>query len=310
MTKKQLDRIPSARTLEGIPARAFTFALGVAQSVPARSALATKGFDNDEHAYAWARLQALGEFGLGLPQIDAQVRDAVVELDAWDEPNFEAIRNALLRDHVEQATFLFDNLEATQGAEAVLGVERLLDRLDLLESGDGREATRDKDLAAIALLAKRGYTRQERHRLRRLVTLTRSVAPAPKLTDQARQQLLVELYRWLADWSSQARQCITARSTLIRLGLAKRRRSRRDQIDEAPDEISDLDEDDDSDAEPATTRTAEPTATRTAEPTATRTAEPTATGAAELTDELVDEDNEKTDPGDAKGQRAEISGVQ
>ncbi len=227
-----ISDLPSKETLEAVPGRVFTFLMGLAESLPARAVLMGVGFTPAEHEYSWSRLQKLGALPKRLEAIDPVVRGAIVELDAWDGPNFTAIAEALMRDHAEQAEFLFDNLEASDGPEAVPGVEKLLDRLDALESGKGRPSgAEEKDASALALLAVRGYPKEERQRLRGLVETTKRVAPAPRLGERERDEILIELYRWHSDWSAQARKSITSRATLIRLGLAARRRRKKSGSD-------------------------------------------------------------------------------
>jgi uncharacterized membrane protein YgcG len=54
---------------------------------------------------------------------------------------------------------------------------------------------------------------------------TTVVAVAP-LSDAQRVTILLELYAWITDWSASAKLVITRRDYLIRLGIAKRRKSR------------------------------------------------------------------------------------
>ena len=104
----------------------------------------------------------------------------------------------------------------------------------VLEEGGG-PGTEAENVSAMALLAKRGYTPEERTRLRELIETTRTIAPKPRLSEDDRGELLLQLYRWLTDWSAQAKQCIHSRPTLIRLGLARRRR-RSSAADGEPDD--------------------------------------------------------------------------
>ena len=228
--------IPGHQTLDEAPNRVFRFLIGLAKSIPARAALQAKGFTQAEHDYAWTRLQSLGSLP-GLPAVlDAAVRNAIVELDGWDGPNFEAIENSLLRNFPEQAQFVFEGLSASEGAEAVLGVEKLLARLDALENGTGRDpAKREADRAAIELLATRGYSKVERERLRALVQVAKSVPPPPIVDRSTREVTQLELYRWFLEWSAHARNSDLGRSALIGLGLAERRKK---ADDGAPDDPS------------------------------------------------------------------------
>jgi len=217
---------PAQQTLDEAPGRAFRFLMGLAKSVPGRAALLSKGFTQAEHDYAWSRLQLLGTLPEMVGAVDHQVRNAVVELDGWDGPNFEAIESTLLRSFPAQAEFVFDGLSAADGPEAVLAVDTLLTRLDALESGAGRAATtRDADRAALDLLAARGYPKAERERLRDLVNLAKTLKPTAMVDSAARRTAQLELYRWHSEWSAHARNADLGRATLITLGLAERRKA-------------------------------------------------------------------------------------
>ena len=217
---------PSRQTLEEVPGRAFIFVIAVAETPAISAALTTKGYSEQEHQYAWARLTRLAVVTPtpSTTTLDRPVRDAVVELDNWDEPNFACIKATLTRLHPEQAKFVFNDLEPKQGREAVLSVSTLLDRLDALESSPDRQGTRAADLAALETLATRGYTKAERDRLRALVNLAQRVVLTPPPSTDEREQILRDLHAWLTDWATAARTVITRRDYLIRLGLAKRRK--------------------------------------------------------------------------------------
>jgi hypothetical protein len=219
---------PSRQTLDQVPPRVLMFLIAVGTSVPIRAALASRGYSQKESDYAWDLLKKLAgttSAGDSGPGIDKKIQDAIVELDRWDEPNFESLEATLLRFHPEQARFVFEKLEAKQGPEAVVSVSTLLDRLDKLESGEGRKDTRKADTAALKTLSERGYTKDERARLRDLVKLSQSVVLVAPVSDEERTQALMALYRWLSDWSSAAKIVITRRDHLIRLGLAKRKKT-------------------------------------------------------------------------------------
>ena len=149
------------------------------------------------------------------------------ELDSWDEDGFRRVRAPLERLHPEQAAFVFaGELAASTGPAAVLGVKTLLDRLDELEKGKSRKATRAADHAALKTLAGRGITKEERVRLRALVDAAQKLdepAPLPVSAPADRQQALVKLYGWYKDWSETARSVVKKRAYLITLGLAKRK---------------------------------------------------------------------------------------
>src|SRR5262249_54378240 len=157
--------------------------------------------------------------------LDQRVTAAITELDRWDEPNFTCIQAVLTRHYPEIASYLFDNLTATQGPGAVVGVRTLLERINTLATGEGRpKAARKTDLAALALLAERGYTKDELARIRGLVTVAQTVVVEAPVTDDERTELLRQGYAWISDWSAMAKTVITRRDQLVRLGLAKRRK--------------------------------------------------------------------------------------
>jgi hypothetical protein len=209
---------PSRQTLDEIPNRVLTFLLGVAKYTVVRAALAAKGYTQAEHDSAWKLLMKLGVYPVAAGTPDKEVRDAVVELDAWDEPNFAIIRAALERLHPVFVEDVFKNLEPKQGAEAVVSVSTLLDRLDGIEKDPSPNAQ-----AVIATLDVRGYPKAERKRLRELTKKAKSFAAAP-VTSTEREQILLDLYAWHRDWSTTARQLIQKRVHLIALGLASKRK--------------------------------------------------------------------------------------
>lgn len=225
---------PSRQTLDDLPGRALKFLSTVSKSKTIHAALAERAYTEDEHQEGWDLLLQVA--GYHLPRgaardEDPEVSQAVVTLDLWDEPNFRLIHAALARRHPDQDAFIFTNLEPATGAGAVISVSTLLDRLDALESGEERKATRTEDLAALATLAKRKLTKEERDRLRGLVKVALKPAkidPAagtPPLASEAEQQkALLKLWSWYSEWSETARVVISRRDHLIRLGLAKPKR--------------------------------------------------------------------------------------
>lgn len=218
---------PSRQVLDAIPARVLVFLIGAAKLVPIRLALQPVGYGQDEHDYAWSRLIQLGTFtAVGAPTLDVAVAAAVSELDIYDDKNFPAIKSSLERDYPAQAAFVFENLQVEQGVKSVVAVATLLDRLDALESGAGRaKADHKTDLAALALLAKRGYDEAERTRVASLVTTAKTVVLVEPISDEKRETTLLELYRWHCDWSAQAKRLIKKKAYLIALGLASRKKS-------------------------------------------------------------------------------------
>jgi len=219
-------------TLEDTPARALKLLLGIGTSSAVRDALEQRGFSADDRREGWSLLHELGGYPAAADQeadarVDTTVRDAVSALDAWDEDGFRIIRATLGRRYPAQAQRVFDGLRPSAGAEAVLGVATLLDRLDAL----GKSKDKD-DRAASALLATRGIDAKERRRLHDLVaTAQSSPADAGASRDAAlledaeakRIAALVALRAWYEEWSAIARSVIKRRDRLFAVGLAKRK---------------------------------------------------------------------------------------
>jgi len=216
---------PSRQVLDEAPARVLKFLIGVSSSSVARMALLAVGYSQEEHDSAWALLKSLGALGGAGPTAPDKVsQDAVNELNAWDEPNFPVVEAIVARRHPEQAEFLFAGLEPSDvGSEAVHAISTLLDRLDQLQSGKGRDKSVHKaDKDVVARLAARGYTSEERNRLRDLVKTALTVVPVTPISTAESDAIKIELAGFFNEWSTQARKVIKRRDILIRLGLAKR----------------------------------------------------------------------------------------
>lgn len=226
-------RATSRQTLDQTPSRVHQFLQGVGTKNSIRSQLSTRGYTAKVHARGWRLLEATsGFFEDGVTDgeaDDSAVRDAIIEIDAWDEPGFRVINASLRARHPAQHAFLTQGLRASTGAESVTTVTTLLDRLDDLESSPEREATRQDDHAALATLSERGIGKEERERLRSLVKRAQDFAehfdsPAEQARREKRMHdALIELRLWFEEWSEIARVTLKRRDELIRLGLASRR---------------------------------------------------------------------------------------
>ena len=86
-------------------------------------------------------------------------REAVVELDEWDEPNFARYQAALVRRFPAQARFVFDKLSAARGIDAVRGVATFKARVEALRDGSdpNRTATRKADRKAFEFFGSRSH---------------------------------------------------------------------------------------------------------------------------------------------------------
>lgn len=223
---------PSRQVLEELPPRSLKFLSALSKSTILYAALATRGYGESDHQEGWELLLQVTGFRRppAAPAESTAARDAAVEIDAWDEPNFRLIRAALDRRHPEQSLFVFEGLSASTGAGSVVGVATLLDRLDALQNSPERMATRDADHAALATLTKRGISQAERTRLRALVAIATTAAKTEEEASDAANEppsneALLRLHAWYGEWSEVARAVIKRRDHLIRLGLAKRKKT-------------------------------------------------------------------------------------
>jgi hypothetical protein len=223
---------PSDDVLEKTPVRAIKVLNAASTNAQIFATLATRGYSDVEHERGWNLLLAATGYRIPRPPVLEQPksRAAIAELDAWDEPNFRVARAALQIDFPEQHDFIFDNLEPATGAGAVVSITTFLDRLDALESGKGRKATHKQDHAALAKLAARGITSDERKRLRGLLAIALVAPDAPAetpppapLTTPQRREALRALWGWMNEWSEVAKAVIKRRDHLINMGLAKRK---------------------------------------------------------------------------------------
>ncbi len=219
-----------AETLEGTPVRLMLLLRGIGTQKAARETLRGCGYTAKEHARGWELLHRCSGFIEGTEGEDTAVAETIAEVDAWDEPNYSIADASLRHRHPEQHAFVFQDLKASRGVAAVVGVHTFLSRLDALEASPDRAETRDADHAALATLAVRGITAGERKRVWKLVqkaeSLTEDASPEVTQLSAAEQtSRLREARAFYEEWSQIARTLIGRRDLLIRLGLAQRKAS-------------------------------------------------------------------------------------
>ena len=223
----------SDEVLADTPARAAKFLQGVAGRPRIMSALAQSGYSTREHDEGWALLRAVLKLAPSTVKAAARTPQAaaLAEIDAWDEPNLPIFRTMFTGEMSAIGAFLLDGIEPQQGAQAAVGVGRLLSRIDDLEAGraKGIDAKQAKD--ALKKIERRGYGKAERARLAALVTLATSTPdvapPTDTRGDDERYNDLVRLRAWYEEVTSIARRQIKRRDDLIALGLAERKRAKK-----------------------------------------------------------------------------------
>jgi len=224
-------KTPSRETLDATRERAVKFLSTVGTTKSIFAALAMRGYTLRDHQEGWKLFLKVSGYDRAYSpeEIDNVVAEAIRDLDAWDEDGFRVARAALERLHPDQAAFVFNNLAAAQGPEAVASVAKFLDRLDALEDSAERKKSRKEDRAALDTLAKRGIDAEERIRLRKLVKSAQGLLDLPaedphaEERDAVNEEDLVALYGWYRDWAETARVAVTRRDHHIKLGIASRR---------------------------------------------------------------------------------------
>lgn len=225
------NETPSDTVLEETPGRALQLLSGISRKPVIYSALIEFGYTEADHQEGWNLLHEVSGYNVKPARIaeTSEASAALVAVDAWDEPNFRIIRATLARRFPEQRDFVFaDDLQPATGAESLLSVGTLLDRLDALDSGHKyRKAHHKKDKEAVELLARRGITAAVRKHLREQIkiasTPTKAAVVKPAVDPEKRREGLIELHAWFSEWSEIARIAIKRRDYLIFLGLAQRR---------------------------------------------------------------------------------------
>ncbi len=231
MATNESEPTVSRQTLAETPLRALQFLRGVGTNDAIRAVMFGLGYRAKDHKEGWELLHACSGSELaGAQQLESNevVASAIAELDRTDERLFRIIRATLERRHPNLVGAVFDGLSPGQGAEAVLSIGKLLDRLAALEKTE-------EGKAALKTLELRGVTPEERARLAQLVKKAQSAQPVPKVDTEAerrredeRQGALMKLRAWYVEWSEIARASIRRRDHLITLGLARRKTGEKD----------------------------------------------------------------------------------
>jgi hypothetical protein len=236
----------SREALNGTVPRAVTLLRAIGTSEDIRTAMASVGYDPTEHQRGWSLVHAASGFvpdGAPPSQDSGTTAAAIARIDASDEDAFRIVRASLSRRFPTQAELVLTGIGPSKGAASVVGMRKLLERLDTLEHGKDREATRADDHAALALLAKRGLTpawrAEMRDHVRDAETLT-PAAPAAAASNTAKPDVdhvadLEALRAWFEEWAELAHVAVKRRDLLIRMGLARRKTKKKGDDEEKND---------------------------------------------------------------------------
>lgn len=222
----------SRETLNNTVTRSVAMLRAIGTSDAIRAAMASRGYDNAEHERAWGLVHRASGYEPGSlppPSMSGAAGEAIAHIDAEDESTFRLVKATLTHRFPAQAEFLLKGLTPAKGARAVVTMRQLLDRLDALDHGKGREETRADDQAALAVLARRGVSEEFRKQMRAEVRTAETFdeVAAPRVDTTAREEKhladLQALRAWYEEWSEIARIAVTRKDLLIRMGLAQRK---------------------------------------------------------------------------------------
>jgi len=201
--------------------------------------LAGHGFTQEDLDEGWLLLRAVAGERLNAPVPAAAPPrpDDLRQLDALENLWFPIAGAALKRHYPRIHERVFANLSQTEGLEVTLSVGTFLRRLEALEG----EGASPEDIAARALLERRGLTAGVIAQATRLIEVLGSVQPMPEPAPEEAAAALAEaeeaLWAYYLEWSTIARKAITDGRLLRRLGFGGGRRAARrgdaaDEVDE------------------------------------------------------------------------------
>jgi hypothetical protein len=214
---------PSRQVLAVMPAKVLTFLNGVSSSLVARTALTRCGYTSEDNEQGWNLLRAAVRTP-ALPSAPVAAERpaelvAIDEIEAFASGPMRRAQAALQHLYPEAGALVFAGIELGRGFAAVLAVETFLDRVAELHQKPRK------------LLAARGITdlvvKHLRERIRTSKVVSVPEEPHEDPNGAEREAALRALRAWYDDWSEAARTAIDDRSALIRLGLAKRRASKK-----------------------------------------------------------------------------------
>jgi len=152
---------------------------------------------------------------LAIPRYRAPDPSVFEELDAWENRWFPIARASLQRHDPEVGEAIFLNLSQTEGVEVAVTVGNFVRRVR--EAQEGTEA----EQAAMQLLAKRGLDEDTLGEAEGLLGQLQQPDQAPEPPID-RSAAVDAMWGWYLEWSTIARQAITDRNLLRKLGFLRR----------------------------------------------------------------------------------------
>lgn len=189
--------------------------------------LAKRGFSEEDRAEGWELFDKATRRHVGMQPLvsNGLTQELITRIDAWENVWFDVASAALGRKFPKVHDALFLNIGKSSGADVIVGVKTLLDRLDALEAEGGEQAK-----GALALLDKRGLTLAVREQARKVLFEATSspLRPEPPVElEQAKQdeQAIEAMWAWYKDWATTARTVVTPKALRIRMGVSRARSS-------------------------------------------------------------------------------------
>jgi len=206
--------------------RALEFAAALGDPFVRRK-LAPNGFNDEELAKGLGLANAASSMKLSVaPGLDMTVLGL---LDAWENRWFAIVEIVLRTNFLGVHELVFRNLTQTEGAQVIVSVTTLLDRLDAVakpKSQGGHPQGPD----ARKLLVKRGLTDAVVEEARGLLAKVGKVPEGAELVEaidadpDATAEAETRLWNWYLEWSAIARTVIHDRRALRSLGFLRRMR--------------------------------------------------------------------------------------
>ena len=187
--------------------------------------LSTRGFQSQDRREGWELFMTAAGRDLDMDDIvkvaASPNKQLIAEIDAWENVWFDVADAALSRKFPAVRERVFKNLSKTSGAQVVVTVKTLINRLDELEAGQSRE-----DKAAVKLLAERGLDKARRQKAADLLkaaedgSVLEAPSPNPE-SEEMRRQAVDKMWAWYMDWAQTARTVVMAKRLRIAMGISK-----------------------------------------------------------------------------------------
>jgi hypothetical protein len=195
-------------------------------------ALGAYGFTKTDLDDGWKLLKALT--GGRLSQLPSGRRDPTLldKLDEWENRWFPVASASLAHRYPDVHAWLFLNLAQTEGAEVIVSVGTLLDRLNAMAS---EPSLGSAGAEARNLLAQRGLNAATLEVAQNLLAQAGSTAPATTPTPmdaEAAAKAEQAMWNWYLEWGEIARVAVKDRRLLRELGFLNLKRSLAEEIEE------------------------------------------------------------------------------